>query len=351
MNAADAIAKIIRKSRVHFYKPIQIAEILHKNRTEKWPINDLQDYRNISKRWRDEVSQLLVGRVSTSSQKFQDNLFEANAMPHEALVKLAQMNRDGNGFVEAYVYRQLEHKLRSVHLIHDYITKRTPSTFRLPDLLGLLTKSPGLKRSIDKAYEITVYALFSTIVRALKVNVTVAIQNPEPELLRDFEAFLRAVLGLTPERTSITFKANLYRGGVTNAADRGLDMISNFGPAVQVKHLSLTEELADDIVEGIAAHKIVIVCKDADQSTISRIFKQLGMAERIQGIVTLSDLNRWYSLCMGEKYAEELGKNLIKDLEREFSSEFPTCEHIGPFIAKRRYDKIPLPAGWRIEDI
>ena len=33
--------------------------------------------------------------------------------------------------------------------------------------------------------------------------------------------------------------ARVYRVGVTNAADRGLDMYSNWGPAIQIKHLSL----------------------------------------------------------------------------------------------------------------
>ena len=77
-----ALDAIIKQSRVHFYKPIQIAEILHRYRLErKWDLKDLESYRNVSKRWRDEVSIRLVGRRSTSSQKYQDNVFEANAMP------------------------------------------------------------------------------------------------------------------------------------------------------------------------------------------------------------------------------------------------------------------------------
>ena len=35
IDAKNALDKIISKSRVHFYKPIQIAEILYKIRTEK----------------------------------------------------------------------------------------------------------------------------------------------------------------------------------------------------------------------------------------------------------------------------------------------------------------------------
>lgn len=82
MKSKEALDKIIAKSRVHLYKPIQIAEILHRHRTKRdFDISEVESYRNLSKRWRDDVSKLLVGRVSTSSQKFQDNLFEGNAMP------------------------------------------------------------------------------------------------------------------------------------------------------------------------------------------------------------------------------------------------------------------------------
>ena len=45
-------------------------------------------------------------------------------------------------------------------------------------------------------------------------------------------------------------------------------MWSNFGLAIQVKHLSLDEELAENIVESISADKIVIVCKQAEQPLI-----------------------------------------------------------------------------------
>lgn len=59
--------------------------------------------------------------------------------------------------------------------------------------------------------------------------------------------------------------AKVYRVGVTNAADRGLDMYSNWGPAIQIKHLTLDVKLAENIVSGVSSDKIVIVCKDAEK--------------------------------------------------------------------------------------
>lgn len=81
-DAKKALDTVLNKSRVHLYKPIQIAEILYHDRIYK-DINllNLEDYRNKSKKWRDDICIQLLGRVCTSSAKFQDNLFETNALP------------------------------------------------------------------------------------------------------------------------------------------------------------------------------------------------------------------------------------------------------------------------------
>ncbi|MDE7290406.1 MAG: HaeII family restriction endonuclease, partial [Treponemataceae bacterium] len=80
--AKNALDKVIEKSRVHLYKPIQIAEILYRARTDKsLDLLDLEQYRTKSKKWRDDMSMPLLGRICTSSAKFQDNLFDENAIP------------------------------------------------------------------------------------------------------------------------------------------------------------------------------------------------------------------------------------------------------------------------------
>ena len=79
-------------------------------------------------------------------------------------------------------------------------------------------------------------------------------------LLKEFEDFSRKVMCLDTTNVMFAQNANVYRVGVTNAADRGLDMYSNWGPAIQIKHLTLDEELAKSIVEGVTSDKIIIVC-------------------------------------------------------------------------------------------
>ena len=95
---------VIEKGRVHLYKPIQVAEILYRDRVYKdINLSKLEDYRTQSKKWRDEVTIQLVGRKCTSSARFQDDLFNENATPPSVLVVLGKENRKTNGAVEAYI--------------------------------------------------------------------------------------------------------------------------------------------------------------------------------------------------------------------------------------------------------
>jgi len=270
-------------------------------------------------------------------------------MPPALLAKLGKINKRGKGFVEAFIYKSLASRLSSVRGVQSYIKSSSAGTFSIKELVALFQTTPGLRRSIDKMYEILVYALFASIVRALKARVTLEIGNKDKGILHDFERFIKMVLGIDAKQTSLVLPAALYRVGVTNAADRGLDMWTNFGPAIQVKHLTLTAELMEDITEEIAADKIVIVCIDAEKEAIKSLLKQVGWSERIQGVITINDLDDWYKLCLSKKYRGNLGVNLLKDVQREFNVEFPSSKEIKPFMASRKYDKMVLPADWRIQ--
>ena len=80
--AKSALDNIIKKSRIHLYKPIQIAEILYHDRVYgDIDLSNLETYRTKSKKWRDEISIILLGRKCTSSSRFQDDLFNSNALP------------------------------------------------------------------------------------------------------------------------------------------------------------------------------------------------------------------------------------------------------------------------------
>src|SRR5699024_4927244 len=109
------------------YKPIQIAEILKAYRfgEKDLDLNDLNTYRTKSKRWRDDVTIRLIGRVSTSSARFQDNLFEANAIPPNVLSILGEENNLKNGVIESYIYHRFKEKLTMVHIVRKFVVDRS----------------------------------------------------------------------------------------------------------------------------------------------------------------------------------------------------------------------------------
>jgi type II restriction enzyme len=158
--AKNALDMLIKKQRVALYKPIQIAVILYQARKGELSIEDIryriETFRNPSKRWRDVVTTLLINQVSTSSQKYQDNLFESNAMPQGIIAILAEHNNEYNGVVEKYIYQQFRKKQGIIMDLISMISEKTPETFRLEDFLSLFIKEKGIKRSIDKSYEAVV---------------------------------------------------------------------------------------------------------------------------------------------------------------------------------------------------
>jgi len=341
---------IITKSRIHLYKPIQIAEILFHHRSDpSFNLNKLESYRTRSKRWRDEITQKLVGRVSTSSARFQDNIFEQNAMPPEFLSALGKENEaKPMGIVEAYIYAKLEKRFDTVNSIISYIFHATPNSFNLRELIDKFISEPGLRRSIDKSFEIVSYSLFNALIDHLETTVTLETSPSKTSLLNEFEDFAKTVLGLSPKTPKLTSAAHIFRAGVTNAADRGLDIWSNFGPAIQIKHVTLGEESASDIIGQVAENaRIIVVCKKAEAKVIHNVLKQVG-ARKVQGIVTQDDLEKWYAKCLKGKYAKTIGKDVLKYLKAEFLTEFPSAGTVlKTFVKERDYDKILLKGKWR----
>lgn len=339
--AKQALDSIIAKARVHLYKPIQVAEILHRDRVEQ-DINlaELETYRNASKRWRDIVCLQFLGRTSTSSARYQDDVFNVNAIPPSTLEVLGKENRTKNGIVEAYIYQKFLQRFSQMSSGLSYCNKHDKTTFQLNEFLDLFWREPGLRRSIDKIYEIVVYALFSALVEALEVSVEVSMNPKKVDILKEFEDFAKNVVQLSSAQKSIKLKAKINRVGVTNAADRGLDMWANFGMAIQIKHLSLTEELAENIVTSVSADRIVIVCKDTEQKIIISLLNQIGWRSRIQSIITESDLLNWYEKALRGKFANSIGDVVLKNIIEEIALEFPATNstEFMEFYKLRGYD-------------
>jgi len=134
--AKASLDNIIKKARVHLYKPIQIAEILHRDRiSTDIDLSDLETYRAKSKKWRDLVCIPFLGRTSTSSSKYQDDLFNANAVPPEAITMLGKENRSKNGIVESYIYDRFKQRYGQMSTALNYSRDANKETFDLQEFI------------------------------------------------------------------------------------------------------------------------------------------------------------------------------------------------------------------------
>lgn len=340
-DAKKALDNIIQKSRVHLYKPIQIAEILYHHRIDgNINLLNLEDYRTKSKKWRDDITIHLLGAKCTSSAKFQDNLFDANAIPPQILQVLGTENIRTKGAVEAYIYSCFNNKHSQLSDALKYCLTSTPASFYVKDFIDSFWNEPGLKRSLDKIYEIIVYSLFSTLVESLNLQVEISVDEKYFPLLKEFEDFSEKVMCLDTTNTTHIQDAKVYRVGVTNAADRGLDMYSNWGPAIQIKHLTLDETLAESIVSSVSSDKIVIVCKDAEKNVIVSLLTQIGWKSHIQSVVTENDLVEWYKKALRGSYSSILAEKLLETLSEQITLEFPSVDEIPDVLKERHYENI-----------
>jgi type II restriction enzyme len=349
-DAKERLDSIINKGRVDLYKPIQIAEVLRRSRL-KGDLNilDTSTYQNPSVRWRDEVTRCLLGKVSTSSARYQHDVWNFTAMYPELLTVLDTENKRTQGGVERYIYLRFNERQKTVASIIAFVESTSPNDFQLSVLLDKFIKQRGIRRSIDKAYEIVTYSLFETIVVALGTTIKVSIPSENKELLAEFSDLTRVLVGLEAGKESWQFPAHVYRVGVTNAADRGLDMWANFGPAIQVKHLTLDNKLAQTIIDQVECDNIVIVCRDADAAVIKVVTQQISWGLRVRGIVCESELIQWYERCLRGKFAEQLANPLMERLANSFKSEFPQANAIVNFLEEREYLSIPVDEIWVTE--
>lgn len=337
--AKKQLDTVINRARIHFYKPIQIVEILWRDRIEgDIDLHNLDTYRTQSKKWRDEISQRFVGNISTSSSRFQDNLFESNATPPTVLMQLGIINRDSNGAVEAYIYDAFKNRLSQMSAGLSYVSQSGKESFVLNDFIKNFTRNSGLSRSIDKIYEIVVYALFSTLLEVLEVDIGVRINNINHTILSEFSDFAEKVLGLSEEMPNTYQAAKVFRVGVTNAADRGLDMWGNFGVAIQIKYISLTRKVIEDINNTISADRIIIVCKESEKDVLVSVLKQFGSAGRIQSVITLNELEAWYEKALRGESSDLIGNKILQKLADEIKVEFPsTTSEFADFFKERGY--------------
>ncbi len=351
--AKDRLDHIINIARVQWYKPIQIAEVLYKSRlgTPNLDTRLLETYRIKSRRWRDEVCSKFLQKQkagSTSSSRYQDNVWEANAMTPDLLAVLDQENKKNNGAIEKYIYLKFQATQEAVAGIITIVNSAEPQTFDVASLFQAF-QSQAVRRSIDKVYEVVVYSLMETLVVELNAQVTVSVPENKAPMLLEFSDVSSILLGLSKGKLEHTMPAHVYRVGITNAADRGLDMWANFGPVIQVKHMSLNPKLAKDIVDQVESDNIIVVCTVVEKETIETVLKQTSWMRRVRDIVTQEKLAEWYTRCLRGKHSALLAQKLLDRLSTELKREFSQAAGVVDFINERNYMEVSSPALWNVD--
>ena len=350
-DAKERLDRIIAISRVDLYKPIQIAEVLYHSRLGNANIGilNLETYRNPSVHWRNAVSRRLLGKISTSSARYQHDVWAESAMYAELLDKLDEENKKTGGAVEKYIYLRFQERQETVGSLITLIESAIPQTFDIAALFEVFETNRAIRRSVDKVYEVVVYSLMETIVVELDAQVTISIPEDKSNLLVEFADIAKVLFGLPHGQRENKLAAHVYRAGITNAADRGLDMWSNFGPAIQVKHLTLNPTKAEEIVNQVEGGNIVVVCRAADKQVIETVIRQISWGSRVRGIVTQSELTSWYERCLRGNYSQLFAQKLLNRLSEEFKREFARALTITEFLEEREYLQVNSPELWQID--
>ena len=174
----------------------------------------------------------------------------------------------------------------------------------------------------------------------MDLKIEIFIDKSKISILKEFEDFTEKIMFIDKNHLNHLENAKIHRVGTTNAADRGLDMYTNWGYAIQVKHLSLSLEMAENITNSLPNNKIIIVCKDSEKYIIISILTQIGWKSNIQSVITENDLINWYEKALRGKYAIQIGDKLLMSLFEEISNEFPAIYKMPDVLKNRHYENI-----------
>jgi type II restriction enzyme len=289
-------------------------------------------------------------KTTQLNSRYWDQLFDEAVLPPKLIRELTGFNFKNNGLVEVYIYTHVKMKYQAFTELRKELKTTPIENFSLDTFLGFFENNAKYKGSIDKAYEIVVYALFNTIVHELQATITLSVAESKKTILKEFEDFARLVLGIDVQHLSIERPARLFRVGTANANDAGLDMWANFGPAVQVKHLSLKPPQMVDICNGVRADQLIVVCKTSEADAIQSLIEQIGLAEKLRGIITKNDLENWYNKCFQQQYRDTVGQGVIDSIIEEMKLEFPLAvsESFETFFTERSYTGDILIDDWTV---
>lgn len=343
--ARGALDATIDNARGQSFKAIHVAEILHHDRTTPGGLDllDHEAYRCASKRWRDELCERLVGATSRSNGAWQDILFSQASTP-EVLTALGAENRRLSGAVEAYIYRRVGATQMAIAELAAELERPCKRPFSLAELLRHGRADTALRRVIERVYEITAFVVIDTLVQALGVAVNVQVPAERLALLDRDDRFLATVLRSARSKLPVRMAGQMARVGIINAADGGLDLVSNFGFSAQVKHAVFHGAQVQSFFGRPSNPAQTLICRSAvvghDDDAIAR--------DTAARVISETDLVRWSDLIVSGRFGPNAGTALRGRIAAELRREFPGCRSDAflAFMRERTYDAMP---DWKVE--
>ena len=126
-------------------------------------------------------------------------------------------------------------------------------------------------------------------------------------------------------------------------------MWTNFGVAIQIKHISLTPATVADFTSGISADRIIVVCKACERDVLVSVLKQFGSAHHLQSVITEEELEHWYERALRGESAEFIGDRVLQKLANEITVEFPSVtSDFDNFFKARGYDRLSSVDLWEV---
>lgn len=318
--ALDALDNLIRLSRVEMYKPIQVAEVLYRLRTRsEFTALELDSYKNPSIHWRDAVTERVMGKRSTSSAQFQHHLWGESAMPPRTLDVLAQIN-SADGAIEKRIYSAVLSK--QVELI-EFRSKllNISDSEELQNIFQIFS-NPSLSTSRDRLFEIIVEGVFQSLVQETRIFLSIhGFSENGPNALM-------ALKGLVSAK-QIPLK--VARLGRTNAADAGIDVWTNFGVLVNIKHREIDTVLLEQILNDTPKGELLIVCKSVSTEVLDFLSEN---SNRNVAFVTIQEL--WEAVDDISK-TPDTWRYFKEQLQAGFDLEFPMATSLTEFLSEREY--------------
>jgi hypothetical protein len=201
------------------------------------------------------------------------------------------------------------------------LNKSNTVSFNLSAFLDYCRKDSRLNKNTDKIYEIVVCSFFETLLEYLNIQVNAKLDLEAKRLLKDFGLIQNFSLSLDHNTFQLA-PIEYFHVSKTNRKNSAPRVMPSFETTLMIKYITLHEHSATANTPNLPNNKMIIVCKDAEKNIIRNFTIQLGIMERIIGIIPENILIKWYHKCINPKYIHSIGKVLMETLNKKFKKEF-----------------------------